>query len=451
MITCKSLPRRALLRGLGAGITLPFLDAMVPALAGKNAPKPSLRLGFVYVPNGIDMPNWTPVSVGTGFELPHIVEPLARHRERLLMLTGLAQVNGRALGDGPGDHARAAASYLTGVHPKKTAGTDIQNGISVDQVAAQVVGSETKFPSLELGCEHGSLAGNCDSGYSCAYTNSLSWRGSTTPNPPEVNPRLLFERLFGVAGEDPAGRARRLQYEKSILDFVQEDTKQLMSGLGTTDRRKLDEYLAAVREIERRIEASERASADAPPAPEPFLERPAGIPVEFQDHARLMLDLMAVAFQTNSTRVATFMVGREGSNRSYGEIGVPEAHHGLSHHQNDPEKIARIRKINRFHVEQFAYFLERLASIPDGDSSLLDHVLIVYGSGLSDGNRHTHHDLPVLLAGGACGTLRAGRHLIYPKETPMNNLFVSLLDRMGVRVETLGDSNGKLNDLSDLT
>ncbi len=447
MITGRHLPRRTVLRGLGATVALPFLDAMAPAFAAparsESAP---MRLAFAYVPNGVIMEDWTPSSEGAEFELKPILAPLAEFRRHMLILSGLTHNNGRALGDGPGDHARAAASYLTGVHPKKTAGADIRNGISVDQVAARSVGAQTRFASLELGCEDGRQAGNCDSGYACAYSNNISWRSETSPMPPEINPRLVFERLFGAdAGSDPAERLQRRRLRKSILDFVAEDTQKLQRELGPTDRRKLDEYLYAVRDIEKRIEAAESDAARV----EPAMARPLGVPVEYANHVRLMFDLLAVAFQADLTRVATFMLAREGSNRTYPEVGVNEAHHGLTHHRNDREKIRKISRINRFHIEQFAAFLGRLSSTADGNGTLLEHSIIVYGSGIADGNRHTHHDLPVLVAGGG-SALKTGRHIRYPSETPMTNLYLSLLDRVGVQVEALGDSTGKLEGLSDL-
>lgn len=446
MIAGSHLPRRAFLRGLGTAVALPFLDAMTPAFA-KVAAKPVCRMAFCYVPNGIVMPNWTPAADGVAFDLPRIVEPLAAYRDRLLVLTGLTQNNGRALGDGPGDHARAAATFLTGVHPRKTAGADIHAGVSVDQIAAAHIGGTTKFASLELGCEDGRLVGNCDSGYSCAYSNSISWRTPSSPLPPEINPRQAFERLFGAdAGEDPATRARHRRYNKSILDFVADDTRRLEGSLGPTDRRKMDEYLTGVREIERRIEMAEHNSREITP---PMTE-PDGIPVDFSEHARLMFDLMTVAFQTDLTRVGTVMLAREGSTRAYREIGISDSHHPLTHHRGNPDMIRKVGEINRYHVEQFAYFLGKLRSIPDGDGALLDHAMIIYGSGLSDGNRHAHNDLPVLLAGGGAGTLRPGRHVRYPAETPMTNLFLAMLDRVGVQPEAVGDSNGELRHLSNL-
>ncbi len=431
-------------------MALPFLDAMTPAFGASptltgDTPR---RLAFAYVPNGVIMDAFKPTTIGADFEMTRILESLAPLKSDLLVITGLTDNNGNALGDGPGDHARAAASYLTGVHPKKTSGADIQNGISVDQVAANAVGGSTRFASLELGTEPGQLAGNCDSGYSCAYSNTISWRGDTTPNPPEINPRLVFERIFGAEDQpkDPVVRARRKLYKESILDFVQQDTKSLMSNLGPTDKRKLDEYLFSVRDIEKRIAAAE---ADGPEIA-PTIDRPDGIPIEFQKHVRLMYDLMTLAFQANLTQVATFMYGREGSNRTYREIGVSGAHHGLTHHRGDPQKIEDITKINSFHMEQFAYFLDRLKSTPDGEGTLLDNTIAVYGSGISDGNKHLHNDLPVLVAGRGGGSIRPGRHINFADGTPMTNLYMSVLDRMGVQRENLGDSTGELEDLSDL-
>ena len=448
MITGKHIARRSFLRGLGTAIALPFLDAMTPAFAASrigaaNAPR---RMAFVYVPNGIIMKDWTPAAEGSTFDFTRILKPLEPHRRDLMVLSGLTQNAGRALGDGPGDHARAAASFLTGIHPKKTAGADISLGVSVDQIAAQKVGGATRFASLELGCEDGRLVGNCDSGYSCAYSNSISWRTSTTPLPPEVNPRAVFERLFGDASETPEARAKRLAYNKSILDFVLDDTQKLKGDLGRTDRRKLDEYLDAVREIERRIEQAEHDSTQFTPP----IEKPSGVPVEFADHVRLMFDLMTLAFQADLTRISTFMICREGSTRTYREIGVSDAHHPLTHHRNNPEWIEKVTKINCFHLEHFAYFINKLKSTPDGDGTLLDRMMVLYGSGLSDGNQHTHNELPVVLAGAGNGALRPGRHVRYPKETPMNNLYVAMLDHMGVPPEKIGDSTGELEHLTDL-
>jgi hypothetical protein len=430
---------------LGASIALPFLDAMTPAFAAtKQAP---LRMAFTYVPNGISMNAWTPAKVGADFEMSRILAPLAPYRDRLLLLSGLTHHNGFPLGDGAGDHARAAATFLTGVHPRKTSGADIAAGISVDQMAAQKLAGKTRFGSIELACEDGRLVGNCDSGYSCAYSNSISWRTPSQPNPPEVNPRAVFERLFGDASDDPATMQRRAIYRRSILDYVMNDAKTMKVSLGPTDNRKLDEYLDGIREIERRIEQAEKDGNHIAPS----MEHPDGVPVEFADHVRLMFDLMAVAFQTDSTRVATFMIGREGSTRTYREIGIPDAHHPLTHHRNDPELIEKVTQINCFHMQQYAYLLKKLSSIQEGDGTLLDNVMIVYGSGLSDGNQHDHSNLPVLVAGGGAGSLKTGRHVQYKKDTPMANLLVSMLDRMGVDHGLPGDATGPLDRLSDLS
>ena len=451
IITRRHLPRRTFLKGMGAVIALPVLDAMTPAFAAAGRASASgtapLRLAFTYVPNGITMSEWTPAGEGAAFQYSRVLRPLEAFRKDTLVLSGLAHRNGNALGDGPGDHARAAASYLTGVHPRKTAGADIQNGISVDQIAAQHLAPHTRFPSLELGCDDSRTVGNCDSGYSCAYTNSLAWRGPATPMPPETNPRLVFERLFGDLDTSlPAEtRARRLQYRRSILDLVRERTAQIATDLGPADKRKLDEYLTSIREIERRIEKAEQDLTDL----RPNIDKPTGIPVSYAEYIKLMFDLQVVAFQTDLTRVVTMMMGREGSMRTYPEIGVPDPHHPLSHHGNDSEKIAKIAKINQFHVSLFAEFLVKLKATKEGDGTLLDHSLYLYGSGLSDGNRHTHDDLPVLLVGRG-GGFRLGSHIVYPKGTPMTNLFLTLLDRVGVRQESLGDSTGQIEHLTQV-
>ena len=446
----RTLPRRTVLRGLGATLALPFLDAMAPAHA--RTPTSPTRMAFVYVPNGIVMKDWTP-GMPTGStsplptRLPRILEPVSAYRHELSILSGLTHNGGRALGDGPGDHARAGASFLTGVHPKKTAGADIQAGISADQIAAQHLGDETRFASLELGCERGLLGGNCDSGYSCAYSNSISWRTPSAPMPMETNPRAAFDRLFGADDyePDPVVRARQRSYRRSVLDVVLDDAHRLQRELGQTDRRKLDEFLFSVRDVEKRIVRAEDEATEAPPD----AERPAaGTPSDFRQHTRLMFDLMTLAFRADLTRVVTFMFATELSNRVYREIGVSEAHHGLTHHRGDPDKIEKVAQINRFHVEQFAYFLEQATSTEDGDGSLLDHAMVIYGGGISDGNRHEHHDLPVLLAGRGNGRFTPGRHVLYDAETPMANLLVTMLDTMGVGVDSLGDSTGHLRHLS---
>lgn len=448
IITRTHLPRRTFLKGMGAAIALPMLDAMTPALAAAaRTAKSPLRLAFTYVPNGVTMAEWTPRGEGAAFELSRILKPLEPFRQQTTVISGLAHRNGYALGDGPGDHARAAASYLTGVHPRKTAGADIQNGISVDQIAAQHLAPHTRFASIELGCDDSRTVGNCDSGYSCAYTNSLAWRGPATPMPPETNPRLVFERLFGDIDTTltPEARARRLRYRRSILDLVGERTKQLSAGLGAPDRRKLDEYLTSIREIERRIEKAEADMTGLAPS----IDKPTGIPVLYADYANLMFDLQLVAFQTDSTRVISMMMGREGSMRTYPEIGVPDPHHPLTHHRGNAEWIDRVTKVNEMHMKLFAGYVDKLKATPDGDGTLLDHTVIVYGSGLADGNRHTHEDLPVVVLGGG-DTLRLGQHIVCPRNTPMTNLFLTLLDRVGVRTESLGDSTGQLENVTGL-
>jgi hypothetical protein len=436
---------------MGAVIALPALDAMTPAFASGFGSAPVRgginRLAFTYVPNGIMMADWTPVAEGAEFELPRILAPIKPLRDEVLVLSGLSHKNGMALGDGAGDHARAAASYLTGVHPRKTAGADIQNGISVDQIAAQHIGDQTRLRSLELGCDDSRTIGNCDSGYSCAYTNSLAWRGPATPLPPETNPRLVFERLFGDIDTSlpPEVRKRRLLHRRSILDLVTDRTASLMGELGPADRLKLDDYLSSVRDIELRIQKAETDFTGVLPN----IEKPTGIPVEYAEYVKLMFDLQIVAFQTDSTRVVTMMMGREGSGRTYPEIGVPDPHHPLTHHRGNPEWIEKVKKINTLHMELFAGFLKKLKETSDGDGTLFDHSLIVYGSGLSDGNRHTHNDLPVLVAGGG-GNFRLGRHLVYPIDTPMTNFYLTLLDRMGVHEEQIGDSTGRVELLTDV-
>ncbi|MEO6034038.1 MAG: DUF1552 domain-containing protein [Verrucomicrobiota bacterium] len=447
------IPRRTFLRGLGTALALPMLEAMSPAArlfaanvsSAKRFPK---RLAFVYVPNGVNMVDWTPKALGENFDLPYILEPLKAVRSDLLVLSGLAHQKAAANGDGAGDHARASATFLTGCQAKKTPGVDIKVGVSVDQVAAQKLGKETRFGSLEVGCEGNRQSGNCDSGYSCAYQANISWKGEATPMPPEIDPRQVFERLFAnnSSGQITENLARRKRYQQSILDFVLEDATQLRSKLGATDRRKLDEYLTAVREMEERIERAEKFAAQPPEGLNPAAI--SGIPQDFEKHIRLMYDLQALAFQTDSTRISTMMVAFDGSNRPYKELGISEGHHELSHHDNDEAKKQKIAKINHFHSTQFAYFLEKLKSIPEGEGTLLDNCMIVYGSGIGDGNRHNHDDLPILLAGGGGGTIQTGRHVQFEKNTPMTNLYVSMLDRMGVAVDHIGDSTGKLKGLS---
>jgi Protein of unknown function (DUF1552) len=446
IVTRKHLPRRTFLRGAGAMLALPFLDSMTPAFGAKAAAAPATRLGFVYVPNGIISSSWLPKGVGAGFEFNATMKALEPYRDNMLVLSNLAQINGQSFGDGGGDHARAGATWLTGVHPKKTEGADIHSGVSADQIAAREFGKATQFKSLEIGVEAPSLAGGCDSGYSCAYTNTVSWSSPITPNPVEVNPRVLFERLFGDGDStDTAARAEALRQRGSLLDFVKGSVDRLETRLGQGDRRKLTEYLDAIRDIERRIQKAEEQNASMKM---PVIALPAAAPEEFVDHARLMMDLLVIAYQADLTRVATFMLAREGSNRSYRQIGISDGHHDCTHHQNDAEKIAKTIKINTHHVEQLAYFIERLKSTPDGDGTLLDHSMILYGSSISDGNRHTHVDLPLTLIGGGSGAIQGGRHIRYPDQTPMTNLLLTMLEKSGVRTEKLGDSTGTLQYLS---
>ncbi|HUA83658.1 MAG TPA: DUF1552 domain-containing protein [Bryobacteraceae bacterium] len=449
IVTKKHLDRRTFLRGAGTMLALPLLDAMSPAFAGttSSANRP-VRLGFVYVPNGIiDLKGeWTPAAEGAGFEFAPTMKPLEPLREHLLVFSGLAQLNGRALGDGPGDHARAGATWLTGVHPKKTEGAEIHVGISADQIAAREFGKMTQIASLEMGLEAPGMVGNCDSGYSCAYTNTVSWRSPTTPMPAEVNPRTLFERLFGDSDStDQASRMARLRQQSSILDFVMEDVADLQPGLGPKDRSKLNEYLEAVRDIERRIQKAEQQNIMMP-----VMDRPAGVPEEFEEHAKLMMDMQVVAWQTDMTRVSTLMLAREGSNRSYRVIGVPDGHHSCTHHQYDPVKIAKTTKINQYHVKVFSYLLDKLKSTPDHEGSLLDNSMVLYGSSINDGNKHTHDHLPLVLAGGGGGKIKGGRHIKYGDETPMNNLLLSMLGRAGVNTEHFGDSTGRATGLSEV-
>ncbi len=449
IVTGKALSRRRVLRGMGASVALPFLDAMVPALSAARSPRtePPLRMGFVYVPNGVmDLQGeWTPNGEGTDFEFSEINKGLEPFRNYVTVLSGLAQLNGRPGKDGAGDHARAGATFLTGARPVKTEGLGIRAGISADQIAARELGKHTQFGSLETGIEEASVAGGCDSGYSCAYTNTISWRSPTAPNPVEDNPRRLFERLFGDGESTDSGeRVARLREQRTILDFVREDLGRLRSGLGADDRRKLEEYVHSVRDLERRIERAEAQSGQELPV----FERPGGVPNDFTEHVKLMIDLQLLAYQADLTRVTTFMMGREGTWRSYPHIGVPDAHHAMTHHSDDPEKIAKVIVINKHHIEMFAYMLERMRTTPDGDGSLLDHSMIVYGSSISDGNQHLHHDLPIVLAGRGGGRLRGGQHLRFPRETPMNNLLLSMLDLVGAPTERLGDSTGKLEGLT---
>jgi hypothetical protein len=454
-MSTRHISRRTALRGLGTALALPLLDSMLPGTAfspwgralqaAEAARKTPNRVAFLYVPNGMHMPDWTPSKAGTDFDLPPILQTLEPLKNDFMVISGLAQDGGRAHGDGGGDHARAMASFLTGTHPKKTHGADIRAGISADQAAAEKVGAQTRFASLELGCDAGSQTGNCDTGYSCAYSHNASWKTDSQPVAKEVNPRLVFERLFtdGPPGETQEAKARRNRYRLSILDFVAEDAASLKKRLGKNDQRKLDEYLTTVRELEQRIARGEKS-----PSGPTNMARPSGIPEDYAEHIRLMYDLLALAFQGDLTRIATFVHADEGSNRSYAFIGVSEGHHDLSHHAGDQEKQAKISKINQFHASHLAYFLKKLKETPEGDGSLLDHAMIAFGSAIGDGNRHNHDDLPILLAGRGGGTIVPGRHVRYEKETPLNNLWLSLLDRLGAHYDRLGDGHGRLAELN---
>ena len=442
----KALGRRTVLKGLGATLSLPLLDAMTPAFAQSTvAGGAPVRLAWFYVPNGIDMRHWTPAAEGALGELPGILQPLAAHKNDLLVLSNLTANWGRPLLDGAGDHGRAMAAYMTGMYVHKTAGADLKLGISADQVAAQAVGHLTRLPSLEVGLEEARMAGNCDNGYSCAYAYNVAWKTETQPLPPISDPRHLFERLFGTdVAEAPEAYARRLSMRRSILDSVMGATKQLQSSLGGTDRRKMDEYLTSVREIEQQVQRTEREGMIL----DPGIDKPFGVPLEFAEYFELMTEMMLIAFKADITRVSTLMIGREGSVRPYPEIGVSDGHHPLTHHQGNQEMLEKVRRINTLHTMLFAGFLTRMKNTREGDSTLLDQSLIVYGSGISDGNSHLHDQLPTVLAGRGGGAVTPGRHVIYQRETPITNLFATMVERVGVPPEHIGDSTGRLAGLS---
>ena len=445
IVTKQHLPRRTFLRGLGVTLALPMLDSMVPAFGGARASAAQAvrRLGVVYVPNGMFMPNWTPANESGVLDVTETLQSLAPFRDRMLMVSGLCSEEGIARpGEGAGDHARAAGAFLTGVHPKKTEGHDIRAGISMDQVAARVLGQETQLASLELSLESAERAGSCDPGYSCAYANTLCWSSPTTPLPMASDPRAVFERLFGTSGTtDPAAWLAARRHDRSLLDMVTAKVARLSRELGPRDRVKLSEYLEAVRDVERRIQMAEQQTTRELPA----MDQPAGVPDSFEEHAKLMFDLQVLAYQADLTRVITFMMGHETSNRAYPEIGVPDSHHALSHHGGDKALIERLKKVDGYLTTMFAYYVNRLASTPDGDGSLLDSVMILFGSGMSDGNRHNHHDLPTLLVGGGAGAITGGRHIRVAPDTPNANLFLTMLDTLGVPTETMGDSTGRLD------
>lgn len=449
-----AISRRAVLRGLGVSMALPWLEAMggvssvaraaggAIGAAGEAGGGP-LRTAFVFTPNGVNYPHWLPEGEGREFRLSPTLSSLERVRKHINIVTGLTLDKARSNGDGPGDHARSSATFLTGQQARKTSGNDIHLGVSVDQFAAQQIGDRTRLPSLEIGCENSRPAGNCDSGYSCAYTSNVAWRDENTPVPKSVDPAVVFERLFGDAS-GKAERRDRMRRRSSVLDYVATDAQRLERRLGVADRQKLDEFQTSVREIERRIQ---HAMTETEDEPLPDYDAPVGIPRKLSEHIDLMYDMMLLAFRTDATRIATFMVGVGGSNRSLTEIGVREGHHELSHHQHNEGMVEKIRRIDRFYVERFAAFLERMAATPEGQGSLLDNCIIMHGSGICDGNIHNHENLPIVLAGGGAGTMHTGRLLHYPKETPMCDLYMGLLERMGCDVASFGDSTGPLPGL----
>ena len=440
-ISKMALPRRTFLRGMGVTLGLPLLDAMVPAASvlANTAAKPVRRLGFVYIPNGAVMSQWQPEDEGALKTLSQTLSPLERFKDQVIVPIGLSQKQAEALGDGNGEHSRAGTVWLSGVHPKETEGADVRNGTTADQIAAQHIGGDTPLTSLELAMEQTYLIGNCDNGYSCVYTNSISWRSPTTPNPHDTNPRIVFQRMFGDGGS-PEQRLAQMQQNRSILDWVTEDIAHLQTQLGPSDRNSVNEYLDSVREVERRLHVAERQHGesviDLP-------DRPVGAPESYDEHAKLMFDLLALAFKADITRVFVFTLGKEQTNRAYPELGVNAAHHAVSHHQHDPIKFEQGSKINQYHIGLTAHFLDKLKSTPEGDGTLLDHSLVLHGGGISDANEHSHIDLPLVLIGGA-GGVKGGKVLRHPKDTPMNNLLLSMLERVGVNTDPFGDATSSL-------
>jgi hypothetical protein len=452
------ISRRTVLRGIGATMALPLLEAMTPArglaraaaTATASSGAPPVRMAAIFMPNGVHYADWEPVGVGRNFKLSPTLAALEKVRDDVLVVSNLCLDNARAKGDGAGDHARSAAAFLTGAHPFKTGGSNVKVGVSLDQMIAREIGHLTRLPSLELGLDHGGTAGDCDSGYACAYVNNISWSSDTTPAPKESNPAAVFDRLFGTSTERSGNSeeiSRRAAARKSVLDFVADDARSLSRQLGAGDRAKLDEYSTSVREVEKRIEAARRLNQEHPADPHGE-QRPTGIPADVVEHIRLMWDLLALAFQTDSTRVATFMIGRDGSERRYAHLGIKDGHHALSHHENDDHKIEQIRKIDQFHVEQYARFIEKLRGIKEGDGTLLDNCMILCGAGIADGNRHNHDALPILLAGKGGGRITPGRRLNYDRNTPLCNLYLAMLDGMGVNAPRFGDSSTPLAGLA---
>ena len=448
IITKMHLPRRTVLRGLGTTLALPLLDCMVPALTAQSrtAAAPVKRFGVFYVPNGMSMPYWFPKTEGPLDELPPTLQSLHAFKDRVLLCGGLDDESANLV-KGGGDHARSAGTFLTCVPFKITNGADVFAAVSMDQMAARELSKETQLASLELGIESNAMVGNCDGGASCAYTNTIAWRTPTTPLPIENDPRAVFERLFGTSGStDPAARLARLQRDRSILDIIGDRLTSLQLVIGPGDRIKVDEYVDAVRDVERRIEMAERQNTRELPV----VDQPVGVPGDYAEHARLMMDLLALAYQTDLTRISTFMLAREVSGRAYPEIGVPDSHHPLSHHQDEPAKLERLHKINEYHFQQFAYLVDKLASLPEGDGSMLDSTLFLYGTGISDSNTHFHDDLPIALVGGKQVGIKGGRYIRYPEDTPLANLHMSILEKLGVPVDALGDSTGQLDRLTGL-
>lgn len=443
-VSKKALSRRTILRGAGTALALPLLDAMIPAFAPAATTAPVKRFGVVYHPNGVIYDKWLPTGAGSQFELSPTLKGLEPFKDKLIVVTGLFSDQAEPLGDGGGDHSRACGSYLTGVHVKKSDSL-LENAVSMDQIAAKAFESETQLSSLQMTADENSLLGSCDLGYSCAYSSTVSWLTPTLPLMAENNPRVLFERMFGSSDStDARVRAARLKQDRSLIDSVNDRVSQLQRKLGTADNRKVDDYLAALRDVERRIQKAEEQSSKELPD----VHQPAGIPDGFDEQVRLLYDLQVLAYQSDLTRVITFLYGREQTGRPYPQIGVPEPHHPLTHHQNDPVKMEKCTRIQRHHIALFAEYLEKLQKTPDGDGSLLDHVILLFGSGISNSDRHTHGPLPTFVVGGGSGTLKGGRHLIYPEHTPLTNLQLTLLNKLGVPAEKLGDSTGQFKELS---
>jgi len=445
-VTRKHLPRRTFLRGAGVTLSLPLLESMVPALTAlaQTAAKPRLRMGFCFMPHGAVMANWTPATEGA-LQLSPILAPLEAYKSQVVVLSNLAHAMAgpQGPGDNGGDHTRCPAVFLNGVHPKRTDGADIYAGVTIDQIAAAKIGQDTLLPSLELAVEdYSGLVGSCDVGFSCTYMNTISWRSPTSPMPMEINPRVVFDRMFGD-GATADERRRRIETQRNNLDAVTAQIQRLQGGLGSGDRSRVTEYLDTVREIERRIELAEKRASDHLEVP----VSPRGIPDDFVDHTKLMFDLMTIAFQADITRISTFMMAREVSYRTFPMLGISEAFHPASHHQNNPERLAQLTKIQTFHVSLWSYLLEKLRSTPDGDGSLLDHSLLLYGGAMSNSNVHNHSPLPILVAGGAAGGMKGGRHIKYPENTPMANLLMTFLEKAGIPQDRVGDSTGALSDV----